>query len=453
MEYEISMDPRVDHLTTQQLYKNPRVPQLWKASHLVLEDDTAAEVWAYIERMETMFEQASVVLDRHKKKALVDFVKKVDLKDQWSRLTQYRDGTYAQFKAEILSYYPGIKELQEGSLDKLEKIFNRYVRIKMHEEQKLMDLIAKVRTEVSKIRETERKRKIQLLSERTLVQDFLACLDRNFRMAVQVRLSTADQRRILAELKRESRANARTLDKRLKRMEAPRGPKVEPEEGKEGGPSTAPEGDLGTEVNPIQVEDDGDDDFDGELYDSSGLERVMPIVTKYTLDDLLYVAQVVAREHSNSSVFGFTTDLSDTGTADQDVINTAVAETLKRLGIKPKREEQHVQEAGPLEGVKTCRRGCTSEAKWKDTLTGLRKEQKEQLTEFETRMEAKIDKRLTDHSQRFNSHNSSGGNTIGQSYVPPGRRNYSNSGSSGGGYVDFSRRPGQQGYRRRVAKC
>ncbi|EAU81096.2 hypothetical protein CC1G_09738 [Coprinopsis cinerea okayama7 len=112
MEYEISMDPRVDHLTTQQLYKNPRVPQLWKASHLVLEDDTAAEVWAYIERMETMFEQASVVLDRHKKKALVDFVKKVDLKDQWSRLTQYRDGTYAQFKAEILSYYPGIKELQ-----------------------------------------------------------------------------------------------------------------------------------------------------------------------------------------------------------------------------------------------------------------------------------------------------------------------------------------------------
>src|SRR5690606_26370848 len=181
---------RVDHLTTQQLYKNPRVPQLWKASHLVLEDDTAAEVWAYIERMETMFEQASVVLDRHKKKALVDFVKKGDLKDQWSRLTQYRDRTYAQFKAEILSYYPGIKELQEGSLDKLEKIFNRYVRIKMHEEQKLMDLIAKVRTEVSKIRETERKRKIQLLSERTLVQDFLACLDRNFRMAVQVRLST-----------------------------------------------------------------------------------------------------------------------------------------------------------------------------------------------------------------------------------------------------------------------
>lgn len=86
------------------------------------------------------------------------------------------------------------------------------------------------------------------------------------------------------------------------------------------------------------------------------------------------------------------------------------------------------------------------EAKWKDTLTGLKKEQKEQLTEFETRMEAKIDKRLTDHSQRFNSHNSSGGNPIGQSYVPPGRRNYSNSGSSGGGYVDFSRRPGQQGY-------
>ncbi|KAG2019713.1 hypothetical protein CC2G_005126 [Coprinopsis cinerea AmutBmut pab1-1] len=468
MEYEISMDPRVDHLTTQQLYKNPRVPQLWKASHLVLEDDTAAEVWAYIERMETMFEQASVVLDRHKKKALVDFVKKVDLKDQWSRLTQYRDGTYAQFKAEILSYYPGIKELQEGSLDKLEKIFNRYVRIKMHEEQKLMDLIAKVRTEVSKIRETEKKRKIQLLSERTLVQDFLACLDRNFRMAVQVRLSTADQRRILAELKRESRANARTLDKRLKKMEAPKGPKVEPEEGKEGGPSTAPEGDLGTEVNPIQVEDDGDDDFDGELYDSSGLERVMPIVTKYTLDDLLYVAQVVAREHSNSSVFGFTTDLSDTGTADQDVINTAVAETLKRLGIKPKREEQHVQDAGPTRGSQNMPPGMyqwsgppksdndgfklilerldQQEAKWKDTLTGLRKEQKEQLTEFETRMEAKIDKRLTDHSQRFNSHNSSGANNIGQSYVPPGRRNYSNSGSSGGGYVDFSRRPGQQGY-------
>ncbi|EAU88026.1 hypothetical protein CC1G_12178 [Coprinopsis cinerea okayama7 len=235
-------------------------------------------------------------------------------------------------------------------------------------------------------------------------------------MAVQVRLSTADQRRILAELKRESRANARTLDKRLKRMEAPKGPKVEPEEGKEGGPSTAPEGDLGTEVNPIQVEDDGDDDFDGELYDSSGLERVMPIVTKYTLDDLLYVAQVVAREHSNSSVFGFTTDLSDTGTADQDVINTAVAETLKRLGIKPKREEQHVQDAGPPRGSQNMPPGMyqwsgppksdndgfklilerldQQEAKWKDTLTGLRKEQKEQLTEFETRMEAKIDKRV-----------------------------------------------------------
>jgi len=141
------------------------------------------ELSRFFERMEDWFEEDGLV-DQDKKKTIVKYLD-ADSETQWKALSKFRDGTYIEFKAQVMRSYPKAEEVMKGSMTVLRRKLKKHGPIASDEIDELLALIRMMNAEVAKLKEI----RPPIHTNRELVELFLARLVPEFAARIAQKLS------------------------------------------------------------------------------------------------------------------------------------------------------------------------------------------------------------------------------------------------------------------------
>ena len=138
----------------------------------------------YFEDLEMYFEMAGISddADKEKKKWVGTYVKP-KLESEWKTLDSFDNGTYADYKEEILRDYDAVAKLVRGSIQRLEQICKEHQRISPADIDDFLTLKRQFKYEATKLLKPP-----VLLANHTLVEKFMSCLTSDFRNQVYQRL-------------------------------------------------------------------------------------------------------------------------------------------------------------------------------------------------------------------------------------------------------------------------
>ena len=138
----------------------------------------------YFEDLEMYFEMAGIAGDAHEsRKKWVGTYVKPKLESEWKTLDSFENGTYEEYKEEILRDYDAVAKLVRGSIQRLEQICKEHQRISPADIDDFLTLKRQFKYEASKL-----LRPPVLLANHTLVEKFMGCLTPGYRNQVYQRL-------------------------------------------------------------------------------------------------------------------------------------------------------------------------------------------------------------------------------------------------------------------------
>ena len=104
---------------------------------------------------------------------------KPKLESEWKTLDSFENGTYEEYKEEILRDYDAVAKLVRGSIQRLEQICKEHQRISPADIDDFLTLKRQFKYEASKL-----LRPPVLLANHTLVEKFMGCLTPGYRNQV-----------------------------------------------------------------------------------------------------------------------------------------------------------------------------------------------------------------------------------------------------------------------------
>jgi hypothetical protein len=104
---------------------------------------------------------------------------------QWKAFTKFADGTFAEFKAQVMAAYPKSEEVQKGSVAGLKRKIRRYGPIAPADPEELLGVIRIINAEVIKLKRINPP----IHTNRELVELFLGTLTPDFAARVAAKLS------------------------------------------------------------------------------------------------------------------------------------------------------------------------------------------------------------------------------------------------------------------------
>jgi hypothetical protein len=170
-----------------------KMPKPGEKNAPVFDPDKPEELGRFFERMEDWFEDDRITTSEEKKKKIVKYLD-ADSETQWKALSKFVDGTYTEFKAQVMRSYPKAEEVMKGSMTAFRRKLRKYGPIAADERDELLALIRMTNAEVAKLKEI----KPPIHTNRELVELFLARLAPDFAARIAQKLSV---QRLIGEKK------------------------------------------------------------------------------------------------------------------------------------------------------------------------------------------------------------------------------------------------------------
>ena len=142
------------------------------------------ELGRFFERMEDWFDEEGIDQDAEKKIRIVKYLEP-EPEQQWKALSKFKNGTFAEFKAQVMASYPKAEEVMKGSVTALTRKINRLGPVPADDRNELLDLIRTMTAEVQKLK----KITPPIHTNRELVELFLKRLTPEFANRVAAKLS------------------------------------------------------------------------------------------------------------------------------------------------------------------------------------------------------------------------------------------------------------------------
>jgi len=162
-----------------------RMPKPGEKNAPLFDPERPEELGRFFDRIEDWFLDDEVESDQEKKRRIVRYLD-ADSEIQWKALSKYIDGTYAEFKAQVMSSYPAAEEVMKGSVAALKRKIRKIGPVATDERDDLLSLIRIMTAEVMKLK----KITPPIHTNRELVDLFLGRLTPEFASRVAGKLST-----------------------------------------------------------------------------------------------------------------------------------------------------------------------------------------------------------------------------------------------------------------------
>lgn len=164
---------------------NPRsMPKPGEKNAPSFDPEKPEELGRFFDRLEEWFEDDNIKEDADKKKKTVRYLD-VHSEIQWKAFSKYSEGTYAEFKAQVMAAYPKAEEVMKGSVSALKRKIKKIGPIEADERDELLSLIRIMTAEVAKLT----KITPPIHTNRELVELFLGRLTADFAKRVAQKLS------------------------------------------------------------------------------------------------------------------------------------------------------------------------------------------------------------------------------------------------------------------------
>lgn len=161
-----------------------KMPKPGEKNAPVFDPEKPEELGRFFERMEDWFADDGINTDVEKKKKIVKYLD-ADSETQWKALSKFANGTYTDFRAQVMRSYPKAEEVMKGSMTAFRRKLRKYGPIAADERDELLALIRMTNAEVAKLKEI----RPPIHTNRELVELFLARLASDFATRIAQKLS------------------------------------------------------------------------------------------------------------------------------------------------------------------------------------------------------------------------------------------------------------------------
>jgi len=169
-----------------------KMPKPGERNAPTFDPEKSEELGRFFERVDEWFVEDGVNNDADRKSCIVRYLD-AESEMQWKALSEFADGTYAEFKAQVMASYPRAEEVLRGSVVALRQRLKKIDHVSMEQRDELLCLIRIMTAEVSKLR----KISPPIHTNRELVELFLSRLTPAFaaRLAENLSLSNLTKER------------------------------------------------------------------------------------------------------------------------------------------------------------------------------------------------------------------------------------------------------------------
>ena len=161
-----------------------KMPKPGEKNAPTFDTEKPEELGRFFERIEDWFADEGIDADTDRKRRIVRYLD-TDSEAQWKALSTFEQGTYLEFKAQVLAAYPKAEDVMRGSVSALRKKVKRIGPVAPDERDDLLQLIRIMTAEVVKLKNIEPP----IHTNRELVDLFLGRLTPEFAARVANKLS------------------------------------------------------------------------------------------------------------------------------------------------------------------------------------------------------------------------------------------------------------------------
>jgi hypothetical protein len=136
------------------------------------------ELLRFISRMEDLWEEAGVTDNAVKKKMIGKYADSVS-EEEWSSFDSFEEGTWLEFKDELISNYPEVAAARRGTPARIRKICAEQAKIRLGDVLALYEFRKSFLIEARKLLKAP-----AVMANRELVELFIGCLTESFASAV-----------------------------------------------------------------------------------------------------------------------------------------------------------------------------------------------------------------------------------------------------------------------------
>ena len=161
-----------------------KMPKPGEKNAPIFDPEKPEELGRFFERMEDWFADEAIEKDLDKKRRIVKYLD-ADSEIQWKALSTFLEGTFEDFKAEVMASYPKAEEVMKGSVNALKKKIKKLGPIATDDRDELLSLVRIMTAEVLKLKNISPP----IHTNRELVELFLSRLTPDFAARVANKLS------------------------------------------------------------------------------------------------------------------------------------------------------------------------------------------------------------------------------------------------------------------------
>ena len=161
-----------------------KMPQPGEKNAPFFDVERPQELNRFFERMEDWFVEENLTADADRKRKTVRYTD-VETEDRWKALTKFDNGTFDQFKEQVIACYPRAVDVAKGSVAGLKKKIKQIGLVSADNRDELLSLIRIMTAEVAKLK----KITPPIHTNRELVDIFLGRLTQDFAANIAAKLS------------------------------------------------------------------------------------------------------------------------------------------------------------------------------------------------------------------------------------------------------------------------
>ena len=161
-----------------------KMPKPGEKNAPTFDPEKPEDLGRFFERIEDWFADEGIRDDTDKKKRIVKYLD-TDSESQWKAQSKFLDGSFEEFKKDVMASYPRAEEVMKGSVSALKKKIKKIGPVAVDERDELLSLVRTMTAEVLKLKSIQPP----IHTNRELVDLFLARLTPDFAGRVANKLS------------------------------------------------------------------------------------------------------------------------------------------------------------------------------------------------------------------------------------------------------------------------
>jgi hypothetical protein len=173
-----------NNIPVNQNLTRPRMPKPGEKNAPVFDPERPEELGRFFERVEDWFIDCDIEENRERKRRIVHYLDP-DSEIQWKALSMFEDGTYNEFKAQVMQAYPAAEDVMKGSVTALKRKIKKIGPVEADDRNELLTLVRVITAEVMKLKRITPP----IHTNRELVDLFLSRLSQDFAGRVAGKLS------------------------------------------------------------------------------------------------------------------------------------------------------------------------------------------------------------------------------------------------------------------------